>query len=173
MKTITFLILFSLFLLANCGEKTVKVDTDGKENFDAFYERFYKDSIFQLQRIEFPMGGLSSDGKEKIWDESNWKTQISIKKEDPDIKVILQTDEVFVKEKIIYQNAFLAERHYNLDPSGKRWLLVYYADMHIPTNKSDRLSSGQVDSLGSDQENIDTNEVNVTIDTDKKTNKTK
>jgi hypothetical protein len=159
MKTVNFFVLLALIcsFLSACGNK-IKTDSSGKEDFNAFYEQFYKDSIFQLQRIEFPMAGLSSEGKEKIWDESNWKLQIPLKKDDPDLKIILQVDEKFARERIIYQNAFLAERNYSLDGNGKKWLLVYYADMHIPTNQSDRLSSGQADSLGSDHENIDTTE---------------
>ncbi len=158
-KLALFCALLCIVLLSACGKK-IKTDANGKEDFNAFYEQFYKDSIFQLQRIEFPMAGLSSEGKEKIWDESNWKLQIPLKKEDPDLKIILQIDEKFARERIIYQNAFIAERNYNLDASGKKWLLIYYAELHIPNNQSDRISSGQADTLGSEHPDVDTTAAN-------------
>lgn len=50
------------------------------ENFDLFYDRFHKDSLFQISRLKFPLGGGHDKGNiDEEWTKKNWsmlKTKI-------------------------------------------------------------------------------------------------
>lgn len=132
---------------------------DGREDFEAFYTKFYEDSIFQYQRTEFPLSGLDSEGKPKVWMEENWVVQKPLNLDDKDIQRIVEAQPEFIRERVIFQNAFLAERYYSYDTQNKRWMLTYYADMHLPQTTAERSSTrggaAESDSIPSDQpENI-------------------
>jgi hypothetical protein len=43
------------------------------ENFDSFYDKFHKDSLFQLSRIKFPLkGGPDRGDINEEWTKENW-----------------------------------------------------------------------------------------------------
>lgn len=159
MKTKYFMLknlsIFCLFiLLSSCNNNgTIPKDSTGKEDFQAFYEAFHKDTIFQFQRIEFPLGGLNSEGLPTTWTEENWKWHRPIELPADQHKIIHQGSDVFVKERILIQNAFLMERNFSYDDKAQKWLLTYYAEPHFPQN-TNRLSnsteSSQIDSINSD-----------------------
>ena len=46
---------------------------DSTENFDEFNVRFHTDSLFQLSRISFPIGGHFADANDSYkWTPENW-----------------------------------------------------------------------------------------------------
>ena len=146
--------IFCIFVCAsscnNAGE--LPKDNTGKEDFMAFYEKFHTDTLFQFKRIEFPLGGLNSEGQPTTWTEENWKWLKKIDLPEDQYKIIHQSSDNFVKERVIIQNAFIIERNFSYDEKTGKWLLTYFADVHFPQN-TNRLSS-----------NTEENQSNTTID---------
>lgn len=97
------------------------------ENFDVFYQRFHKDSLFQISRVQFPLKGqqISMKGA-KSWKKENW-IMIKAKAGEIDrsqfnVKTVKKDDSYF--EGIYCKNCvFSFEMEYRLI-SGK-WYLVY------------------------------------------------
>lgn len=105
-------IIFSILLCNSCHKKSATEDNLSQikevrvENFDTFIKKFYSDSIFQINRIVFP---LENDRKieleyRKALNDSN---NISINNENNYIPhnksnwVILTTDQTFRKDSIV------------------------------------------------------------------------
>jgi hypothetical protein len=149
---------FSLFFVA-CGSATVKTDADGNEDFESFYVRFHQDTVFQFQRIEFPLAGIDADGNEKVWTEEEWKWLKAVDPKNEDIKLFREKENGFVKERLIFQEALMMERNFTYDKASKKWLLTYYTDLHFPNNKnnSNRPANDTttIDSIPSDHPNVE------------------
>jgi hypothetical protein len=151
---------FSVFLLAACGGAAIKTDANGREDFEAFYKKFHEDTLFQYQRIEFPLAGIKGDGSEKVWTEEDWVLLKPIDLKNEDFKVYREQQGDFIKERIIYQDAFLIERNFSYSKESKKWLLTYYTEPHFPqaggqkgtVSQSD---TGTVISIPSDHPNQD------------------
>jgi hypothetical protein len=87
---LTFLLL-GLFLTA-CSDKKSNVsdNSDKSESFTDFYQKFTTDSLFQLDRVEFPVHGRYMDNEiagttesdSTTWTRQNWIIIRAIKKED-------------------------------------------------------------------------------------------
>ena len=55
-KNIVFVLI--LILVLSCSTQQAMTKTTKGENFEVFSKRFYKDSLFQISRIKFPLKGL-------------------------------------------------------------------------------------------------------------------
>ncbi|MCP4441113.1 MAG: DUF4348 domain-containing protein [Aureispira sp.] len=138
MYKIIFSLFIGLFLVA-CGNTNGELpkDENGNEDFNAFYQKFYEDSLFQFTRIEFPMMGKDPKGGDErfFWTEENWSMQNPIDPDnDPELerKVVNQGD--FVQEKLLVSNSFLIDRYYSL--VGNKWYMTYYSGLQaIPTRE--------------------------------------
>ena len=74
-----FLIIISSLFLYSCDKREInRISESNKrkniiEDFDRFYDKFHKDSIFQISRIKFPLDGAKFDsGEEMKWSINNW-----------------------------------------------------------------------------------------------------
>jgi hypothetical protein len=151
-------IFFVGLFAVGCGPAAVKTDADGNEDFESFYARFHQDTVFQFQRIEFPLAGIDANGNEKVWTEEEWKWLKAVDPKNEDIKLFREKEAGFVKERLIFQDAFMMERNFTYDKSSKRWLLTYYTDLHFPSSKnSSRPPSDTttIDSIPSDHPNVE------------------
>lgn len=113
--------------LVACGSKTaIPLDKNGREDFGAFHVKFYEDSLFQLQRIEFPMMGVSPSGEEQfIWTTENWKILKPITVDGQEIdRQILDMDNV-MQERILVQSKFMIQLMYAL--VDNKWHLTSYS----------------------------------------------
>jgi len=125
----TVLLLLPMFALLACGGDSGELPKDdlGREDFEAFYKKFYADSVFQLSRIEFPMLGTSpnNDGQPFYWTLENWKIIKGLDEEDPDIeRQVIDMGEV-MQEKIIVQRRFMIQLMYSL--INDKWYLTSYS----------------------------------------------
>ncbi len=136
---------FAIALIA-CGSGAPKQDADGREDFEAFYKKFHEDTLFQYQRIEFPLAGIGADGNDKIWTEEDWVLQKPVDLKNEDFKVMREKQGDFIKERIIYQEAFIIERNFSYDKMSKKWLLTYYTEPHFPKDKGQNGTVSQSDS---------------------------
>ena len=113
------------------------------ESFDEFYRRFHTDSLFQLERVVFPLPGFNSElhysnpGKDSVymldgepvnghWSSADWvmHRQPTI---DPDMKMdITRSDSVAIERTYIPGTEFSMKRIFKRLNSA--WYLVYYKD---------------------------------------------
>ncbi len=105
----------------------ISLSLKNAENFDNFYQRFHKDSLFQISRVKFPLKGQQV----RMTGASNWKKEnwlmIKAKAGEIDrtlynVKTLKKDDSYF--EGIYCKNCvFTFEMEYKLI-NGK-WFLVY------------------------------------------------
>jgi len=139
-------VLIAMFVFSQCTHKTTPVKSKvpekvnavkksgvislslkNAENFDNFYQRFHKDSLFQISRVKFPLKGQQV----RMTGASNWKKEnwlmIKAKAGEIDrtlynVKTLKKDDSYF--EGIYCKNCvFTFEMEYKLI-NGK-WFLVY------------------------------------------------
>lgn len=97
------------------------------EDFDPFYDRFHRDSIFQLSRIKFPLLGSSvdSDGEMK-WSNAHWDI-LRTKIYDIDTTIYnidyKKTTHAFWQKFWIPNSGFWGE--YRFEVINSKWYLVY------------------------------------------------
>lgn len=103
------------------------------ENFDAFYNRFHTDSLFQMSRIKFPLQGIKVDGEgEKKWSKKNWITMkakiydVDTTRFKTDYK---KTDDSFTEKFWIEDSGYVSEYRFNL--IHKKWYLVYANEQNL------------------------------------------
>jgi hypothetical protein len=103
------------------------------ENFDKFYSKFHKDSLFQVSRTKFPLGGMSIDGSAKLkWTKDNL----------PLMKVMIydidttqykvsykKTPTTFTQKVWIEDSGFSSECKFEL--FDNKWHLVYVLDQNL------------------------------------------
>ncbi|MGH1335734.1 MAG: hypothetical protein ACRBFS_06365 [Aureispira sp.] len=129
MKLLPFILgSFCCIFLIACTDG-LPTDDKGREDFKAFHEQYYADSIFQLQRTEFPLLGQDPEGKQDpfYWDVENWRYLKPLEK-DPSIQVLPIVDmETWMRERVIIQQHFLMEKQFTL--IGNQWYLTSYSGM--------------------------------------------
>jgi len=143
MKTLTkylyLMLLFTSILFSFTDCKSIRVNSSNVlartfgENFTKFYDRFHKDSVFQMSRIKFPLSGMSADGSgEKNWDKKNWRV-MRVKIYDVDtaqFKVYFKkTEKVFIQKVWIANSGFSSECRFEL--IDRRWYLMYVLDQNF------------------------------------------
>ena len=111
MKMKNIILLISCFVLLSCQEEaedpqvippfsdTIVVE-QCDNTFETFYEKFITDSIFQISRIKFPLGGTYTDfNGDLAWTAEKWKLMTWNYKDElnnPDDSVsVIQTDSTF------------------------------------------------------------------------------
>lgn len=103
------------------------------EDFDAFYDKFHRDSIFQMSRIKFPLKGIMIDGwEQEKWNKENWLT-LKTKVYDIDTTMYMtdyiKTNKSFVEKAWIKDSGFFME--YRFKVIRKKWYLVYAVDKNL------------------------------------------
>src|SRR5438105_11776269 len=79
------------------------VANDNAESFDSFNAKFHSDSVFQMSRIAFPIGGQQADDAEnQKWTPANWQflaTPVSAMVDTTQYKHSLEMTDSYVTEK--------------------------------------------------------------------------
>ena len=103
------------------------------ENFDRFYDRFHSDTVFQLSRVRFPLGGYRADGMEEVkWSRDNWPyMRTRIYDVDTTIYKISykKTENEFVQKVWLENSGFSSESRFRLIKN--KWFLVYVLDLNL------------------------------------------
>lgn len=112
------------------GNKTLK-----DEPFDSFYVQFHADSVFQMERIKFPLPGINTDemgtdNSEYVWEAEDWEMHYDMNLDTTEFIIEKNITDSLAIEKIYKENTgFSVERTFKkLD--GK-WFLVYYKDVNL------------------------------------------
>lgn len=132
-----YLLLCCLFLLGACSSSNtsnIALDENGNEDFQSFRQVYYTDSLFQLQRTEFPLNGRDPKGEQErfYWELDNWR-QLKLSDDNPKIKrlPLLNLDGLMV-ERMVLQDRFLIETKFSL-VDGK-WYLTEYSGVQASSN---------------------------------------
>jgi len=125
-------------ILTNChstkeSSKSYASKKNSSEDFDKFYERFHKDTVFQVSRLKFPLGGMSIKGFEKIpWTRDNLpllKTKI-YDVDTTQYKVTYNKTEKAFTQKVWMENSEFSSE-YRFELIDKKWYLVYVLDQDL------------------------------------------
>lgn len=76
MKNLTVFVTIILLTFISCDKSRTQekknISNSNIENFDSFYDKFHKDSLFQISRLKFPLkggpdrGDINEEGQKKI-----------------------------------------------------------------------------------------------------------
>lgn len=99
------------------------------EDFDKFYQRFHSDSLFQMQRIKFPMQGYTLDslGNNVPWTRQNWLMhRMGVQQVDTTVyKVEIKKEPGNCEEDIYIEGGgFRTKRMFNRE-NGKWYLILF------------------------------------------------
>lgn len=107
-------------------------DSLGRENFEAFYIRFLRDSVFQLERIQFPLPVVEDfafrpGAVPVLWEAKDW----SIQREtgDPSIESHFQDLGSMIAEHIYISKMYYMRRDFAYNEQKKQWQLYSYTAM--------------------------------------------
>ncbi len=137
-----FILIVFFFYLLQCACSNTKTNSSGNdlntENFELFYNQFKEDSIFQLERIKFPLHGKYMDDERAgqqtdnfIWTKENWKilyTNVSLNPE------IYTTNRITKRNKMLIITTSI-EGNFNFEETyeliNSKWYLVYLVDVFL------------------------------------------
>lgn len=124
---LTIIILSLMFFMACKNDKKItqaapEVSADLPASFMDFYERFHKDSVFQMQHIVFPLSEREDKAK---WTRNEWQMHKGFDNFNGGFErdfvnfngIITET----IREK---NNTFIIQRRFA--PSGESYNLIYY-----------------------------------------------
>lgn len=139
--------LLSVFLLITfvaCNNPTPEPEYDLTE-FYAFYQKFHRDSAFQMSRIRFPLEGFPNHAgmdstvnrtETFYWESEDWVMHKPIDFEMSEFRRNL----VPVTEDLIFERIVHKSGHYGMERKWAKlsdgWNLIYYVGMN-------RMKSGQ------------------------------
>jgi hypothetical protein len=107
-------------------------------DFDAFYQRFHTDSLFQMERITWPLSGSKGTMADSTqtsvahnWTRDQWIMHRNIAlNQDEFIQKFIPIGDVIVVEKIYARGGpYGLEKRYARQTDGQ-WALIFYADLH-------------------------------------------
>jgi len=130
MKSWMIIILFMVFLMTNqsCKQKTEEstvaiVEESIPESFFNFYTRFHNDSIFQIERIAFPIPEIEQG---ENYTKENWILNRSFSVDGENYKREIQNVHGIIHEVIYHtQGVFTLERRFT-KLNDDAWHLIYY-----------------------------------------------
>lgn len=141
-----FLSPFILFLFFACKnqpktaaepEQIAQTTVQLPQDFLDFYEKFHRDSFYQIQHIVWPLQGDMSEQLDSThfqkrnteWQQENWRMQRTDYNPNDYVLERNMLGEVMVIERIRAKSAnYGVERRFAKQPDGE-WALIYYSDL--------------------------------------------
>lgn len=120
---------------ADSGADSVIEGVDIKQEFKNFYADFHSDSLYQIEHIQFPLQGVSSNPTDHHagfrWERADWRMhQLFDEATTGFSSQFTWLGDDFVIERIDHRNGqYGMERRFSR-LSGDRWYLIYYAALH-------------------------------------------
>ncbi len=132
-------VLFLIVCLSACSSNTTEAPVEGLTSlpeFNAFYEQFHSDSLFQMEHIIFPLEGLPANADSLTFAEDNFRWQ----KEDWLMHRSLEDGAGFSRDFQVLGDQIVVEyvRHSSgqvgmirrFAKMGDKWYLIYYAGLN-------------------------------------------
>lgn len=146
-----FIPLLLILMLFSCNKTSKEVTTNNKkksespvlkpakslnktsnyESFDPFYKKFHEDSIFQINRVKFPIEGYAVDTSEQAtkWTKTNWIMHRNTVQKIDTSKFTIETNKqknTYYEKIYIEGGGFASERFFKR--INGRWYLVKFID---------------------------------------------
>jgi hypothetical protein len=100
------------------------------ESFLEFYDRFHKDSLFQLQHIVFPLEGRRPDSTNILqWNKDEWVIHRPFDNMGVFKREIFSLKDIVIEKIKDQSGQYSMERRWN--KFGNDWYLIYYEDMGV------------------------------------------
>lgn len=109
------------------------------DDFKVFYDRFHKDSAFQMAHIVWPLKGDAPQRIDsttyqqvaKVWEPENWRLHKAVDHTDKYLKFSYNmVGDILIIEKMTYVMAnYGVERRFAKDLNTKEWELIYYSSI--------------------------------------------
>lgn len=137
---LAFLLIGTLFQACDAGTQKQQVQEEANDQpyaeFMQFYDQFLTDSIFQMERVLFPLEGIPANvdsetlAKDFRWTPENWQLHRPFEFEGSDFEQkFIPFDEDLIIERIRHNSgAYASERRF-AKIEGK-WYLIYYAGLN-------------------------------------------
>ncbi|WP_125720273.1 hypothetical protein [Flavobacterium ustbae] len=121
-------------VVVNSDSITKPTKKELPENFEEFNKKFHSDSLFQVSRVDFPIGGKHVSGFEQYnWTRKNWQFQAVPVAENTAIEdyqhSLVKTDTLITEKFWIPDSGFEVERQFKL--INNKWFLIYYSDINL------------------------------------------
>lgn len=103
------------------------------EDFHQFYLQFHSDSVFQMERIQFPLeGGIYDDDKVQRWSKKNWQLikYTVFEVDTSQFKVLFDKTDTLVNERIYIPNSGF-DFHCKYKLINGKWFLVFCLDQNL------------------------------------------
>lgn len=141
MKT-KYLLFVAILVFSACQQQTKTQNSNESasvseqqypEGFEEFFDRFHKDSVFQLSHIVFPLEGKQIKDEQNydfLWPKENWVLHKAFDENLTDFEKTYQVINNIVIETIRdkYNFSKIERRFAKL---GDEWMLIYYAIVRI------------------------------------------
>lgn len=137
-----FFCCFLLLFITACRQNTTTNETTETDQylveFEAFYDRFHLDSLYQMQHITFPLEGIPAQADSATlvdnsfrWQKDDWRMHRPFNRYDNNFqREFLPVGKTMIVEKITDgKTGFSMTRRFaKLDDE---WYLIYYAGMNM------------------------------------------
>lgn len=133
-----FLLLSGMFTACQAPENDGSGHLDSAEShdgFEEFYTRFHQDSLYQIQHIQFPLQGVSSNPTDHHsafrWYRKDWRMHHLFDEQTTGFQsTFTRLGDDFVIERIDHRNGqYGMERRFSR-LGDQEWFLIYYAALH-------------------------------------------
>jgi hypothetical protein len=142
MRNKLFILLFSalIFILITsaCGtrQQEPQASNDPFIEFMQFYNKFLRDSTFQMERVLFPLEGLPSNAdstqlaaKKFRWEKDEWIMHRPFEFEGSDFEQqFTPFDDDLIIENIVHKSGYASERRFA--KIEDKWYLIYYSGLN-------------------------------------------
>jgi hypothetical protein len=149
MNRLSILVLLAL-VVWGCNSDQQPGNSDGRldnarpyQEFAEFYDRFHQDSVFQMERILFPLPGLPREADSSLiasglyrWTPETWTIQRPLNLQSSNFKrELIPVSKDLIIEKLVQPEYNLQiERRFSRLEDG--WHLIYYAGLNnIPKSR--------------------------------------
>lgn len=139
MKNILYSIML-LTLFASCKNKSIITTQQGTgelpTDFVDFYEKFHRDSVFQIEHCLFPMEGLPDQADSTLnpadfrWTAENWRMHKPVdEKESGMVRTFSIISNGMINERMLNEKQGIGmERRFA--KMGDEWNLIYYVGVN-------------------------------------------
>lgn len=127
----------ALLAISACNRRAPAAPEGPISDFAAFYERFHRDSLYQMEHIPFPIDGVPTyvdrEGEDLSgfrWTAENWVMHRDFNFKGSEFNQTFDAiGENLIVESIIHRNGSFAMMR-RFARMGDEWYLIYYAAMN-------------------------------------------
>lgn len=127
----SMLLVITLFLSSCRSDQQAKFAKEASEfpmDFEEFYHRFHRDSIFQLGHIVFPLEGKRIDSTgDTTWEKATWIVHKPFNDMGTFNRQITILNGIVIEKIIDESGQYDMERRWSM--LGDEWYLIYYKEI--------------------------------------------